>query len=172
MIIKEKYLYERYSARLLAVCQRYLGDRAAAEDVLHDSFITIFDKLGKFDYRGEAALYGWMRSITVHKCLDVLKAGRRGPVPLDEGIGIPEEESPDAEGVRKIPPGELLRMIGELPEGYRTVFNLYFLDGWSHAEIARQLGIQEKSSSSQLFRARALLAKKIKNYLDNEQKDR
>lgn len=112
-----------------------------------------------------------MRSITVHKCLDVLKAGRRGPVPLDEGIGIPEEESPDAEGVRKIPPGELLRMIGELPEGYRTVFNLYFLDGWSHAEIARQLGIQEKSSSSQLFRARALLAKKIKNYLDNEQKD-
>lgn len=172
MIIKEKYLYEHYSARLLAVCQRYLGDRAAAEDVLHDSFITIFDKLGKFDYRGEAALYGWMRSITVHKCLDVLKAGRRGPVPLDEGIGIPEEESPDAEGVRKIPPGELLRMIGELPEGYRTVFNLYFLDGWSHAEIARQLGIQEKSSSSQLFRARALLAKKIKNYLDNEQKDR
>lgn len=171
MIVKEKYLYERYSARLLAVCQRYLGDRAKAEDVLHDSFITIFNKLGRFDYRGEAALYGWMRSIAVHKCLDVLRAARRGPVPLDEGIDLPEETGPDEDGVRKIPPEELVRMIGELPEGYRTVFNLFCLEGYSHAEIAEKLGIKENSSTSQYHRARALLAKKIKDYLENEQED-
>lgn len=171
MIIKEKHLYERYSARLLAVCQRYLGDRAWAEDVLHDSFITIFNKSGKFDFRGEAALYGWMRSITVHKCIDALRAARRGPVPLDEGRDIPEEAGPDADGVRKIPPGELIRMIGELPDGYRTVFNLFCMEGYSHAEIAEKLGIRENTSTSQYFRARALLAKKIKDYLENEQED-
>lgn len=169
--LKEKQLYERYSASLLAVCQRYIGDREQAEDVLHDSFIKIFQSLDSFEYRGEAALSGWMRSITVHKCLDYLRAKKRGPVPLDEGMDIPEESGPPEDKVREIPPEVLLRLIGELPEGYRTIFNLFCLEGYSHAQIAQMLGIKEKTSSSQYFRARALLAKKIKDYLKNEQQD-
>ena len=170
-IKKEKYLYERYSASLLAVCQRYLGDRQQAEDVLHDSFIKIFQSLDSFEYRSEAALFGWMRSITVHKCLDVLRARRRGPVPLDEGMDIPEESGPPADKVRRIPQEVLLKLIGELPEGYRTIFNLFCMEGWSHAQIAEKLGIKEKTSSSQYFRARALLAKKIKDHLKDEYED-
>ena len=170
-IKKEKYLYERYSASLLAVCQRYIGDMEQAEDVLHDSFIKIFQNLDGFEYRGEAALFGWMRSITVHKCLDYLRAKKRGPVPLDEGMDIPVEDGPPEEGVRKVPQEVLLRLIGELPEGYRTIFNLFCLEGYSHAQIAQMLGIKEKTSSSQYFRARALLAKKIKDHLKDEQQD-
>lgn len=170
-ILKEKYLYERYSASLLAVCQRYIGDREQAEDVLHDSFIKIFQSLDSFEYRGDAALFGWMRSIVVHKSLDYLRAKKRGPVPLNEGMDIPVENGPDESEVRKIPPGVLMKLIGELPDGYRTIFNLFCLEGYSHARIAEMLGIKEKTSSSQYFRARALLAKKINDYLKNGQKD-
>lgn len=162
---KEKYLYEKYSARLLAVCARYTGDRDVAEDILHDSFITIFKKLDGLDFRGEEKLYGWMRSIAVHKCIDWLRSRKRAPGPLDDAPDIPDEGGGEPEGVRKIPPGVLFRMIGELPEGYRTIFNLFCLDGYSHAEIAGMLGIKEKTSSSQYFRARTMLAQKIKNYL-------
>lgn len=164
-VSREKYLYERYSARLLAVCQRYVGDRDTAEDILHDSFITIFKKLGALDFRGEEKLYGWMRRIAVNRCIDWLRKQRGAPRPLDEVPDVPDEGGGELEEVRKIPPGVLFRMIGELPEGYRTIFNLFCLDGYSHAEIAGMLGIKEKTSSSQYFRARALLAQKIKNYL-------
>ena len=158
-------MYEKYSARLLAVCTRYTGDRDAAEDILHDSFMTIFKKLDGLDFRGEEKLYGWMRSIAVHQCIDWLRKRKRAPEPLDEVPDIPDEGGGEPEGVRKIPPEVLFRMIKELPDGYRTIFNLFCLDGYSHAEIAGMLGIKEKTSSSQYFRARALLAQKIKNYL-------
>lgn len=165
-VLKEKYLYEKYSARLLAVCQRYVGDRDTAEDILHDSFITIFKKLDTLDFRGEEKLYGWMRRLTVNRCIDWLRRQKREPQPLDDSPDIPDEGGGgEPEGVRKIPPAVLFRMIEELPEGYRTIFNLFCLDGYSHAEIAGMLGIKEKTSSSQYFRARTLLAQKIKKYL-------
>lgn len=164
-VLKEKYIYEKYSARLLAVCRRYVGDKDAAEDVLHDSFITIFKKLDTLDFRGEEKLYGWMRRIAVNRSIDWLRKQKRSPQPLDDDADIPDEGGGEPEGVRKIPPGVLFRMIEELPEGYRTVFNLFCLDGYTHEEIAGMLGIKEKSSSSQYFRARAMLAQKIKKYL-------
>lgn len=170
-VLKEKYLYEKYSARLLAVCRRYVGDKDVAEDVLHDSFITIFKNLDTVDFRGEEKLYGWMRRIAVNRSIDWLRSRKRAPVPLDEDGDIPDEGGGEPEGVRKIPPAVLFRMIEELPEGYRTIFNLFCLDGYSHAEIAGMLGIKEKTSSSQYFRARTLLAQKINNYLaDGEDK--
>ncbi len=162
---RDKYLYEKYSSRLLAVCRRYLGDKDAAEDVLHDSFITIFKKIEGLDFRDEGKLYGWMRRIVVNRSIDFLRKRKRSPLPLDDDCDIPDETAPEPEGVRKIPPEELFRMIEELPEGYRTVFNLFCIDGYSHSQIASMLGIREKTSSSQYFRARSLLAQKINNYL-------
>lgn len=172
MIIREEQLYERYAPRLLAVCQRYIGDSSVAEDVLHDSFISIFKSLGRFDFRGENALYAWMRRIVVNKSLDWLKHRAREPIPLqDERLpDYADESDPEASDIGRIPMEVLNQMIMDLPEGYRTIFNLYCLEGWSHAQIAKKLGIKENSSSSQYKRAKMRLAQKINNYL-NEKED-
>ncbi len=155
-------MYERYAASLLAVCMRYMGGRDEAEDTLHDVFLKIFDKLDRFEYRSDAELGSWVRRVTVNHCLDILRKRHLKAVSLDERIDLAEEPEPSE--VRKIPPGVLMKMISDLPEGYRTVFNLFCMEGWSHRDIGLKLGIGEKSSSSQYSRARALLAKRIKEY--------
>jgi len=164
-----EYLYEHYSARLLAVCQRYLNNRGAAEDVLHDTFLVVFEKMGLCTFMSDAAVYAWMKRIAVNKCIDILRSAAKTPLPLDDNVEIPEDEPPG--DTAKMPPDVLMEMIASLPEGYRTVFNLFALEGYSHAEIARMLGIGEKTSSSQYFRARTLLARKIKDWLNNEKEN-
>lgn len=146
-----------------------MGDREMAEDVLHDSFITIFRKIDDIEDRGEERLYAWMRRIAVNKCIDIIRKRKKPILSLEEVRDLPDEVEQEPEGVRKIPPERLFRMIEELPEGYRTIFNLFCLDGYSHAEIAGMLGIKEKTSSSQYFRARSLLAQKIKDYLAHDE---
>lgn len=171
MIIREEQIYERYAPRLLAVCQRYVGDKSTAEDVLHDSFISIFKSLGRFDFRGESALYAWMKKIVVNKCLDWLKRRSRDPIPLqdDRLPDYSDESGPESSEIGKIPMEVLNRMISDLPEGYRTIFNLFCIEGWSHARIAKKLGIKENSSSSQYNRAKMRLAQQIKQYLDEKE---
>lgn len=164
-----KELYEKFSARLLAVCMRYIGDRGEAEDVLHDSFLKIFDKIGRYRLRGEADRYAWMRRVTVNTCIDSLRKRGNGAISLDAGLDLPEELPQDPAQVYGIPPEVVVEMISSLPEGCRTVFNLYCVEGYSHKEIARMTGINEKSSSSQYARARARLSQMIKEYIhENE----
>lgn len=158
-------LYDCYAGKLLALGTRYTGSRDAAEDILQDSFIKVFSSLGSFRYRGEGSLYAWIRRIVVNRCVDWLRERKRmGTVSLEEartasGEGIGESD------VNGIPEDVLAEMIEGLPDGYRTVFNLFAIDGYSHRDIGKMLGIKEKSSSSQYFRARALLAEKIKEYI-------
>lgn len=160
-------LYDRYAGRLMAVCLRYAGDRATAEDLMHDAFLKIYGAIGRFTYRGPGSLRAWMERVTVNVALEWLRTRNRlGCVPLDEERRLPRMEEPASEEVAGIPQEVLLRMVGELPDGYRAVFNLYCIEEYSHREIAEMLGINEKSSSSQLFRARAMLARRIKAYLD------
>ncbi|MFI3323160.1 MAG: RNA polymerase sigma factor [Rikenellaceae bacterium] len=157
-------LYERYSASLMAISLRYMGERAAAEDLLHDTFIKIFGSIGSFRYRGEGSLRAWMSRIVVNAALGQLRSrGRQQMIPLDEHRELREQEEipPD---VARVPREVLLRFIAELPDGYRQVFNLYCIEGYSHRQIAQSLDINEKSSSSQLLRARRLLIKKVKSY--------
>ena len=160
-------LYDRFAGRLLALGTRYAGSREAAEDILQDSFIKAFSAIGSFRYRGEGSLYAWLQRIVVNRSLDWLRERKRtGTVSLEEDrTGSEDRIEPSA--VDAIPEDVLARMIEGLPDGYRTVFNLFAIDGYSHREIGRMLGIKEKSSSSQYFRARALLADKIKEYLRN-----
>ena len=156
-------LYDSYAGRLLALSTRYTGSQDAAEDVLQDSFIKVFSSIGTFRYKGEGSLYAWIRRIVINRSLDWLRSQKRnGMVPIDEARSSSEIEEKD---IGPIPEGVLARMVEELPDGYRTVFNLFAIDGYSHREIGRMLGIKEKSSSSQYFRARALLADKIKEYM-------
>lgn len=160
-----KELYDTYAGRLLSLCARYAGTRTASEDILQDSFIKIIQSFGSFKYRGPGSLYAWMSRITVNRALDSLKEDCRIHTVTIEESRAGEIRLDDNE-VCAVPEEDLLRMIRELPPGYRTVFNMYALDGFSHKEIARALGIKEKSSSSQYLRARAMLAEKIKDYLN------
>ena len=158
-------LYDSFAGRLLALSTRYTGSQDAAEDVLQDSFIKVFSSIGTFRYKGEGSLYAWIRKIVINRSLDWLRLQKRnGTVPIDEARSSSEIEEKD---IGPIPEDVLARMVEELPDGYRTVFNLFAIDGYSHREIGRMLGIKEKTSSSQYFRARALLAGKIKEYIRN-----
>lgn len=152
----------------MSLVLRYVGDSDAAKDVLQDSFISIFTTISRFKWRGSGSLAAWMQRIAVNGALNYLRDNRHMDNDADE-IPDVEEEAPDAGLVEKIDTDTLLRFISELPQGYRMVFNMFCIEGYSHREIARELGINERSSASQLVRAKGLLAKKIKTYIkENE----
>ena len=160
-------LYDCYAGRLLALGARYTGSQETAEDILQDAFIKVFSSLGSFRYRGEGSLYAWLRRIVVNRCVDWLRERKKNVVfSLEEARTASDADIGNTE-VEAVPEDVLAGMIEGLPDGYRTVFNLFAIDGYSHREIGRMLGIKEKSSSSQYFRARALLADKIKEYIRN-----
>ena len=154
-------LYERYVGYLTAVCSRYVPDRAAVKDILQDAFISIFTRIADFEFRGEGSLRAWMTRIVVNGALKSLRGSGR----LSYVEEIPDREQEDLETLPQVPPAILADMIKALPDGYRTVFNLFVFEKKSHKEIAELLGIKENSSASQFFRARALLARQIKDYL-------
>ena len=154
-------LYERYVGYLTAVCSRYIPDRAAVKDILQDAFISIFTRIADFEFRGEGSLRAWMTRIVVNAALKSLRGSGR----LSYVEELPDREQEDLETLPQVPPAILADMIKALPDGYRTVFNLFVFEKKSHKEIAELLGIKENSSASQFFRARALLARQIKDYL-------
>lgn len=160
----QKILYERYSGHLYGVCLRYASDREEAMDLLHDAFIKIYSNIGKFTFRGEGSLKGWLTRLAINLALERIRANTRM-----QSVDLPAEmaqEEPSETLMERIPSKVLIQFIEELPPGYRAVFNLYVFENLPHKEIARILGINEKSSSSQFLRARTAIAKKINNYLN------
>ena len=158
-------IYERYVGYLTAVCSRYVVDKDQVKDILQEAFIKIFKGLDNFDFRGEGSLKAWASRIVVNDSLKALKASSK-LVFTNRFPDEPEEELPS---FPDIPPGVIQDMIKALPDGYRTVFNLFVFEKKSHREIASMLGIKEDSSASQFFRARNTLAKNIKAYIkENE----
>ncbi|MEM1357810.1 MAG: sigma-70 family RNA polymerase sigma factor [Bacteroidota bacterium] len=152
-----RMLFDRYAPMLMGVCQRYCRTQAEAEDVLQDAFIRLFDKLPKYGFQGSFA--GWARRLTVNVALKTYQRKRfsmeqSGLENLPESGGAPTAYSDLGEQ-------ELLAMVQALPEGYRLVFNLYAIEGYSHKEIGEMLGIQEASSRSQLLKARKVLQRQI-----------
>ena len=158
--------YERYVGFLTAVCSRYVPDRAAVKDILQEVFVKAFDRIGSFEYRGEGSVKAWMHRIVVNDSLKFLRANGKMKYVDD----LPDVEDEQMDCLPDVPVAVLAEMIKSLPDGYRTVFNLFVFEKKSHREIAELLGIKEDSSASQFFRARAMLAKKIKEYVKkNEQ---
>jgi RNA polymerase sigma-70 factor (ECF subfamily) len=155
----QRHLYDKYSARFLAVCVRYVGDSMEAEDVMIEGFMKIFERIGQ--YRGEGNFEGWMRRLMTNEALMYLRSRRQIEVELDapEAQKAANVEWADA----ALDASELLTIVAKLPTGYRTVFNLYAIEGYSHAEIAEQLGITESTSKSQLHRARGLLQEMLQS---------
>lgn len=159
-----RMLYERYGGVLMAICLRYTGNREEAEDVLHDGFLHIFESIKQFTYQGEGSLKAWLSRVMVNEALGFLRkrnAQAQQEVLLDEIPDMPDTEDTGFDG---LPQSVLMRMISELPDGYRTIFNLYVFEDKSHKEIASMLGISERTSSSQFYRAKSLLMKKINEY--------
>ena len=159
-------LYELYSPRILSLCRRYAADSEEAEDLMQDAFVKIFRVLSKFRWTGGGSLYSWMSRVALNLAFDSAKRRRRlAKLLLDvETMAEVIPDEPSYEDAASVPQDVLCTMIEKLPEGYRTVFRLYCIDGLSHREIAGLLGIKEKSSASNLSRARALLASAICQY--------
>ena len=156
----QKKLYDRLSPKMMAVCLRYMGTRDDAEDILQEGFITLFSRLDS--YSGEGSFEGWARKIFVNTALMNLR--KKDALKMSEDLESAWNVSSD--GVSQIQSAgyhELLKLIAGLPTGYRTVFNLFVVEGYSHKEIAQALGITEATSRSQLQRARVMLQDKIKN---------
>lgn len=156
-------LYRLFSGTMFAICLRYSRNRPEAEDNLQDGFIKVFESLGQ--YSGKGSFEGWMKRIFINIALEKYRKIR--PVQLVEEL--PESVLPDIEDEIVVPEQKLLEFVEELPERYRLVFNLYVLEDMQHKEIARLAGITEGTSKSNLARAREILKRRIKEYLENEQ---
>ena len=150
----QEALYNRFSPRMLGVCYRFAKNREDAEDMLQEGFIKVFTQMHQ--YRNEGALEGWIRRIVVHTCINVLKKNKKFSDSVDiihaTGVQVREESIPSIVQAKQI-----VECIRLLPIGYRTVLNLYAIEGFSHKEIAEMLDIEESTSRSQYTRARQML---------------
>lgn len=150
----QRLFYEKYSGKLYGICLRYARDNAEAQDILQESFIRIFKYLP--DYQHKGSVEGWMRRIVVNVALRTIQAAfSRYELPVE---ALPDS-SIEADILPQLNAEELLLLIRKLPDGYRVVFNMYAIEGYSHAEVAAQLNIDESTSRSQLTKARKLLKK-------------
>jgi RNA polymerase sigma factor (sigma-70 family) len=150
----QRELYNRYSSKMLAVCYRFAHNREDAEDMLQEGFIKVFLQIHTFENRG--AFEGWIRRIVVHTCINILKKNKKFNESVDiihaTGVQVREESVPAI-----IQAKQVVECIRLLPIGYRTVLNLYAVEGYSHREISNMLDIEESTSRSQYTRAKAML---------------
>lgn len=150
----QEALYNRFSPRMLGVCYRYSRNREDAEDMLQEGFMKVYAQIHQF--RNTGALEGWIRKIIVHTCINILKKNKKFSESVDlihaSGVHINENNIPSMLQAKQV-----VECIRLLPMGYRTVLNLYAIEGFSHKEIGSILDIEESTSRSQYTRARGLL---------------
>lgn len=155
----QEQLYRLTASEMLSVCLRYTRDQAEAEDTLQTGFVRVFTNLERFGQKG--AFHAWIRRIMVNTAIESYRRRQRmSPMTaidekLEDSLPAPEQAHMDYE--------DLIRLIQQLPDGYRMVFNMYVMEGFSHREISQALEITENTSKSQLSRARDWLKKRIKN---------
>jgi len=166
----QRELYNRLSRRMLGICVRYVSSRQEAEDVMITGFMKVFDRIGQF--KGEGSFEGWIMKIMVNESLSYLRKNKTMWAEVDIENAAVKQDTLWAES--HLNSVDLLRLVEDLPTGYRTVFNLYAIEGFSHKEIGDMLGINESTSKSQLSRARTLLQTKIavleRNTMSDENK--
>lgn len=157
----QRELFNRFSPLMLGVAMRYINDKERAEDVLQDGFIKVFKNIHRFEHRG--SLEGWIRRIIVNTALDQIRKNKKTQrdIELDNSL-IEVVQKSEVES--QMQAAFLMQVVQQLPEGYRIVFNLFAIEGYSHKEIADELGVSESTSKSQYSRARAYLRKVLKEY--------
>lgn len=155
-------LYERYGSTFYGVVRRYVRDTSTAEDLFHDGFVTLFTRIT--DYRGEGSFEGWCRRIFVNTVLSHFR--KKNPLSSAEevdNLGLRKVTEPTA--IEELSAGEIKKCVDRLPAGYKTVFNLHAVDGYSYTEIAEMLDISENTARSQYMRARTRLMEMIGSYM-------
>ena len=164
----QRELYERYSAKMFGVCLRYAGSTEEAEDILQEGFIKVFRKIGS--YRGEGSFEGWIRRIFVNTAIEQFRR-KTYMQPITER----EENSVEATYLSvldNLAEKDIVKLVQQLSPGYRTVFNMYVVEGYTHRQIAESLGISEGTSKSQLSRAKIILQDLVKKHIDKKKEAR
>ena len=158
--------YQQYVGELSSVCDRNVHSEDDATDVLQNSFVKIFTSLPTIEYRSDEALRGWMRRVVASEALLFLR--RQKKLHFESVMAqmtLLDDDEPQSE---QISPDMLHQLINELPDGYRTVLNLYVFEGYSHKQIAELLGITESTSASQLYYAKQVLARRIRGIINSK----
>jgi len=155
----QELLYRRYASKMLGVCLRYSKNRMEAEDILQEGYIKVFKNLSSYKFDG--SFEGWVRRIMVNTAINFYRSSIKYVQSLDDEM-ITDKDMPNVSMNDMLSTKELLKLIQELPEGYRVVFNMFAIEGYSHKEIAETLDISESTSKSQLSRARVALQNKFK----------
>jgi RNA polymerase sigma factor (sigma-70 family) len=154
----QKTLFEKFAPKMFAVCLRYMGDSDDAQDTLQDGFVKVFSKLA--DFKNEGVLEGWIRRIIVNTCLDAIRKNQK--TKFDVSINDVEYQLEyNDNGLQSLELEELMNLVQSMPNGYRVVFNMFAIEGYTHKEIGDKLGINENTSKSQYLRARAFLRERI-----------
>jgi RNA polymerase sigma-70 factor (ECF subfamily) len=153
----QRELYKRFSGKMMAVCLRYASSRMEAEDMLQEGFIKVFDNIGKFKMEG--SLEGWVRRIMVNNAINKIRANK---IKFEELGNVSDDFlQHDKNIIDKMSEQDILKLISQMPQGYKYVFNMYAIEGLSHKEIADNLGIEEASSRSQYAKAKKYLQQQI-----------
>ena len=164
----QKELYDIFSSKMYAICLRYAKNQMDAEDILQDAFVKLFTNLYKF--RGEGSFEGWVRRIFVNTAIEHL---RRNNIKFSESDGLENTLSDKhTNALDCLYEKDLMKTSMKLSEGYRTVFHLYAVEGYSHKEIAKKLGITESTSKSQFSRAKAILRDALQHQASRRNKQR
>ena len=158
----QKQLFNSFYAKMLGICMRYTNDKDQAQEVVQEGFIKIFEKLGEFDFKG--SFEGWMRRIMVNASIDMIRKKKRTAFSTDEEFlfdqnTLYKDDTSIDQLLLKLKAEEAMNAIQELSPAYQTVFNLYVIENYSHAEIAEILGISEGTSKSNLAKAKQNLRK-------------
>ena len=150
----QQALFEKFAGKMMSVCMRYAGDREKAQDLLQDGFVKVFIHLHKFT--GEGSFEGWIRRTMINTVLDELR--KRNRMHIDADISEAEYLAGEGEmSTSDLRVEEMMKIIQAMPTGYRTVFNMYAIEGYSHQEIADELGVSESTSKTQYRKARTYL---------------
>jgi RNA polymerase sigma-70 factor (ECF subfamily) len=154
----QKCLFDLLSDKMILVCRRYVKAYEDAEEILLDGFYKFFKNLSSFSYQGDGSVYAWIKKIMINECLMFLRSRHSFIIATEQEA---EEIPLHDDALNKLSASEILNLIMELPVGYRTVFNLYVIEGMSHKEVAQLLNIAEGTSKSQLNKAKLLLQKNL-----------
>jgi RNA polymerase sigma-70 factor, ECF subfamily len=155
----QQQLYSRYAEDMMILCLRYIPGKEDAKEALMDGFLSFFRNINSFTWRGEGSVKAWLKKIIINNCLMKLRKRNMETVPVNETNYEQSETDDDILG--GLAAKEILKLLHELPDAYRTVFNLYVFEEMNHREIAELTGIPENTSKSHLHRARAILKKQI-----------
>jgi RNA polymerase sigma factor (sigma-70 family) len=162
----QETLYNRFAPKMYAVCLRYSNNADDAQDLLQEGFVKVFRNLDKF--RAEGSFEGWVRRVFVNTSIEHYRRKVNLISTTDRDDAYVEDHSANA--LDKLAEKDIIKLVQELSPGYRTVFNMYAIEGYSHKEIGSILGISEGTSKSQLARAKGILQRKVKEFLDEKRK--